>query len=111
MDFVDWCEHVLSRVIAASASAEALSLGYLTDNSLASDLFGKEISPQFIGSPQRMRLHTAIDELARNELVTKKKIGQMYKIGASSLGRKLNGEMRLLWSEVVTATITPDSES
>lgn len=111
MDFVDWCEHVLSRVIAASASPDALSLGYLTDSSLASDLFGEDVSPQFIGSLQRMRLHTAIDELARNQLVTKKKIGQMYKIGVTSLGRQLSGDMRPLWSEVFTATITPESES
>lgn len=111
MDFVDWCEYVLKRVIAASASSEALAFGYLTDSSLALDLFGQQISNQFIGSPQRARLHTALDELVRNQLVTKKKIGQMYKIGPTSLGRKLSEEMRPLWSEVFAVTIAPESEN
>lgn len=111
MDFVDWCDHVLNQVIAANASTEALSLGYLTDDSLASALFGEEISPQFIGSSQRTRLHTAVDELARNQLVTKEKIGQMYKIAATSLGRRLSEDMRPLWLEVLKAKLTPESES
>ena len=96
MDFVDWCDYVLKRVIATSASSEALTLGYLTDSSLALDLFGQQISSHFLGSPQRGRLHAAIDELVRNQLVTKKKIGQMYKIGPTSLGRKLSEDMRPL---------------
>lgn len=94
-----------------SASTEALSLKYLTDNSLASALFGEEISPQFIGSSQRTRLHTAIDELARNQLVTKTKVGRMYKIAATSLGRRLSEDMRPLWLEVLTAKLSPESES
>lgn len=111
VDFVDWCNHVLNQVIAASASTEALSLGYLTDDLLASALFGEEISPQFIGSSQCTRLHTAVDELARNQLVTKKKIGQRYKITATSLGRRHNEDMRPLWLEVLAAKLTPESAS
>jgi hypothetical protein len=53
MNFADWCEHVLHKVIQLVSSPEAIRLGYLTDNALAKELLGAEMSDTFIGSKQR----------------------------------------------------------
>jgi len=110
VDFVDWCGFVLGKVIKASGSPEVLSLGYLTDSALAEALFGEEMSEQFIGSVQRTQLHTCIDELARNGLVVKKKVGQMFKVEVTNTGRAVGADLRPLWREIFTASLSDQSE-
>lgn len=110
MDFVDWCDHLLKKMDEASTSPEALRLGFLTDNILAQTLFGEQMSTDFVGSPQRTHLHTAFDDLARNQLVTKKRSGQMYTIEVTPLGRTLSKDMRPLWKEIFTVKLRPEAE-
>jgi HEAT repeat protein/class 3 adenylate cyclase len=94
----------------ASTSPEALRLGFLTDDILAQTLFGEQMSTAFIGSPQRTHLHTAFDDLVRNQLVTKKRSGQMYTIAVTPLGRTLSKDMRPLWKEIFAAKLRPEAE-
>src|ERR1043165_6106323 len=110
MDFVDWCNHVLDKIVALSVSPEALKYGYLTDSMLGAALFGEEAASNFVGSPLRTRLHTAIDELGRSHLVVKGRLGQMYKLEVTPLGRARSTDIFPLWKEVFAVTLSPDAE-
>lgn len=110
MDFVDWCNHVLKKIVELSVSPGALRTGLLTDNMLGEALFGQEATSRFIGSTLRTRLHTAIDELGRSKLVIKKRVGQMYKLEVTSLGRARSADILPLWRESFAVTLSPGAE-
>lgn len=110
MDFVDWCGRVLKKIIELSVSPEALGYGFLTDSMLGEALFGEEAASGFIGSTLRSRLHTAIDELGRSGLIVKKRLGQMYKIEVTQIGRARSADLLPLWKEIFAVTLSPDAE-
>ncbi len=60
MDFVEWCGHVLNKIIEASVSPEALSHGYLSDDLLARVLLGQTMQSYvlFITSDMKTWLQT-----------------------------------------------------
>jgi class 3 adenylate cyclase len=110
VDFVDWCGHVLKIIVELSVSPEALKHGHLTDSMLGEVLFGEEAASGFIGSALRTRLHTATDELQRSGLVVKKRLGQMYKLEVTQLGRARSADLFPLWKEIFAITLSPDAE-
>lgn len=110
MDFVNWCDHVLNKIVEASTSTEALFRGYLTDDLLAQNLFGEQTAPLFQGSPQRTRLHSALDELAASHLVRKTPVGQNYRVDVTSLGRKLQVNTSSLWKEIAALELSDEAE-
>lgn len=110
MDFVDWCGHVLKKIVELSVSPKALKYGFLTDSMLGEALFGERAASGFIGSALRARLHTAIDELGRSDLVIKKRLGQMYKIEVTHLGRARSADLLPLWKEIFAVTLSANAE-
>lgn len=110
MDFADWCEHILQKVIQLVSSPEAIRFGYLTDNALAKELLGSAMSDTFIGSKQRERLHCSFDDLVSDGFVIKKKLGQMYRIDVTRAGQTVSRDSRAFRKQVVNTRLTSDAE-
>jgi class 3 adenylate cyclase len=111
MDFVDWCGHVLNKLIEVRASPEALNHGGLFDTWLAKSLFGEEQTARadYWHSTRRVAVMDALAVLARFDLITKKKSGQIFKIEVRPLGREKASDMSSLWPRILLATPRPES--
>jgi class 3 adenylate cyclase len=112
MDFIDWCSHVLKKLIEVRSSPEALNHGAVFDTWLAQSLFGEEQTTRadYVQSTRRSAVMEALAVLQRVNLITKKKTGQVFKIEVTPLGREKVSDMPSLWQPIILATPQPESE-
>jgi class 3 adenylate cyclase len=106
MDFIDWCCHVLTKLIEVRSSTEALAHGGVFDTLLEQSLFGEQQTKaaDYRESSRRMAVRDALDVLERFGLIRKKRIGQLFKIEVMPLGRQKVSDMSSLWSDIILAT-------
>jgi len=102
MDLVEWCDHVLSKLIEVRSSSDALHHGLVYDSWLAEALYGKEqtAQPDYWASSRRKGLLDALDVLEEFGLIIKKKSGQVFQLDVKPLGREKVGELHTLWKGI-----------
>jgi hypothetical protein len=112
MDFVEWCERVLRKLIQVRSSPEATAQGVVYEARLANALYGEGAAgrPEYWQSTHRRGLLSALDVLESFGLITKKKMGQMYQLDVETEGRKIGGDMSALWEGIFAASPRPESE-
>ncbi len=100
MDFVEWCDLVLQKVIETTlASSDARSIG-ADQYQLARTIFGQTaIQPEFHGSKRHEAMHDALRE-TQSVFLIESTSTSLWK--ATKLGRDVVSEnnMTLLWQEI-----------
>ena len=107
MDFVDWCDQVLTRVAeAVVASPTARSAG-LDQVRLWVAVFGEAVAlgSGFHGSDRHVALMHAVTELERAHLVEKRS-SDWWKL--TDLGERVLPDPVALWAEICKQPLTPE---
>lgn len=110
MDFIEWCDHILDRLIEiTAASLDARNLGVNAEYQLPAALFGEEVrsKPEFHGSKARLGMYDALEQLVDSGLVDEPN-SRSYK--PTSLGEQLAIDKTPLWQVFCELSLKPDQE-
>jgi len=109
MDFIEWCDLVLARLIeVAAADANARSLGASAEQQLAPAIFGDEqlAKPEFWESKRRLGMYDALEQLTTLGLVE----DHHGRFRPTKLGEELASDMTPLWQVLCDVTHKDDQE-
>jgi hypothetical protein len=108
MDFVDWCDIVLRKVIEiTSSSLQARQMG-VHDTEVINALFGDGADnvPGFWGSPKHQSVHDALSNLAKVGLIITQQGGSFWQ--PTRLGRDVANDLTPLWEAICSLTLQQD---
>jgi len=110
LDFIDWCDHVLDKLIEVTASSlDARNMGVESELQLSAALFGEEArsKPEFHGSKAHLGTLDALRQLTDCYLVDEKH-GRYYK--PTSTGEQVAGDKTALWQVFCDVHLKPEQE-
>src|SRR5260370_13255042 len=112
MDFVEWCDFVLNKLIEAQdISPEIRSIG-TNQYHLARTIFGLEFTnkPEFQASTHQKAMFDAIRELEQVHLIEWSAVGRLMKV--TRLGRELSKakDMTPLWQAICQEKLGSEEE-
>lgn len=113
MDFIDWCDLVLKKLIElADASPEARRLGFVSLRLLAGEMFGQETADQqlFRETGQGKALLGAVEALENVNLITTKRSGSAIHIEVTQLGRAYADDPVPVWEEICKVQLDGEQE-
>jgi hypothetical protein len=109
MDFIEWCDFVLDKLIELAAdSPNTRSIG-ADEYSLAGSIFGEDVahSSEFHGSEARTGMHNALGELTSLFLVEQRQ-GHFYRPTAE--GERFAVDKTTLWQALCDISLKPEQE-
>lgn len=109
MDFIDWCDHVLDKLIElAAASVNVRITGADWETDLTAVLFGEEAPGklEFRGSMAHLGTRDALRQLTNQGLIEEN--GRYYK--PTSLGEEFAADRTALWQAFYDTSFKPDQE-
>jgi hypothetical protein len=112
MDFVEWCDFVLNKLIEAQdMSPEIRSIG-ADQYHLARTIFGLEFTnqPEFQASTHQKAMFDAIRELEQVHLIERSAVGRLMKV--TRLGRELSNSRDMIpfWQAICQERLGPEEE-
>jgi hypothetical protein len=110
LDFIDWCDLVLDKIIElTAASIDARNMGVGSNQQLPAALFGQDATsqPEFHESKARLGMYDALNQLADCYLVEEKH-GMFYK--PTDIGEQVAKDKTELWEAFCNETLKPEQE-
>lgn len=110
MDFIDWCDHVLDKLIEVAASSlDARDMGVDAEHQLPSALFGEGVvqQPEFHSSKARLGTFDALDQWTDMGLVEESH-HRFFK--PTSTGEQVAKDKTELWQLFCGVPLKPEQE-
>lgn len=112
MDYIDWCEHVLSATATAHSQSGSLKAVGVDERRICNVLLGDErtaLSQDFYGSDQRRAVLAAVRDLISLGLLNENRSRGFY--SPTQLVTQLAGDLTPIWAETCAVKLTDEEEA